>query len=208
MDLSKWLQRGRQKRTIAQVLLKPMTPSHILVKAQRFNPHIQLRDIWRLLGQFERQGLAFCINPKQVTGKLYFLTDLGRAAVKAAFGQEVAPLPENIDWDAYARVVRAKVRKLVVIELGKPCGPARARTTSEIRKNLLPGNPIGLNQAIRAVKELQQQKLIRDAGTTVEGSRKLYQLTPLGRRVVEELKRSPNGSEPPEDDMKRIASSI
>jgi hypothetical protein len=144
IDHAKWLQRGKQRNAVAQVLLKPMTPSQILAESRKLNPLIQLRDVWRLLGEFDREGLTFCINPDQVTGKIYFLTDLGKAVVDAAFGKEAAPLPTDIDWDAYARLARGKVRRLVALELARPSGPGQAgKTTSELRKNLLSSNPIG-----------------------------------------------------------------
>src|SRR6185436_4065957 len=85
-DYTKWLRRGCQRAAVAQVLRKPMTPAQICVAARPLNPRIQLRDIWLLMRQFKVRGLAVCPNPKQITGRLYYLSDKGRAAVLSAFG--------------------------------------------------------------------------------------------------------------------------
>src|SRR5688500_815472 len=115
-----------------------MTESQICSKARALAPRIQLRDVWFLVRQCSAQGLTYCLNPGQVTGKLYFLTDLGRAVVEAAFGQKVDPCPPGIDWKRYALVVRAKIRCLVLQEIAKPCRFGRAGiTASEIRRRLL-----------------------------------------------------------------------
>ena len=68
-DETTWIQNGRQRSTVAQVLRKPMTPTEILNAARQTNPRIQLRDIWFLMRQFQQHRFVRCLNPKSVTGK-------------------------------------------------------------------------------------------------------------------------------------------
>src|SRR6266487_5985855 len=106
-DDTPWLTRGRQRAAIAQTLRKPMTATEICAAARTITPRIQLRDVWFLMQQFEKQGLAICSNPKQSSGRVYCLTEKGRAAVFATFDISMASPPEDFDWRRYSYVIRA-----------------------------------------------------------------------------------------------------
>ena len=181
-ELSFWIQRGRQKRAIAQVLLTPMTSTEICRAARPLNPHIQLRDIWFVLGQFKRRGLVQCLNPGQVNGKLHCLTDLGRKVVKRAFALVVAPVPEEVPWKKHALVLRARTRRAVVLELAKSfyTQPDQA-TAARIRKRLTQVYPIGLNPLRRALKELVQLGVVECTAATK--GRKTYRLSTDGQCI-------------------------
>ncbi len=165
---------------------KPMTGTEICAAARMFNSHIQLRDVWHLLRQMQRRGLVQCFNPRLVTGRLYLLTPKGRVAVTEAFAISIPKPPANIDWRKYSRVVRAKIRRMTLVSLGrleeKTGGP---QTATAICKNL--GRSVLLNIVIRAIKDLLKLGLIQVAGVTEERQWKLYRLTRMGRRVLNQL---------------------
>lgn len=194
-----WLMRGTQRRAVALVLLQPLTASQIWKQACERAPKLQLRDVWFILRQLEARGLVQCFNPSLLNGKVFFWTEQGRAVAGAAFGNTIATLPvEDLNWNQYGRVARASVRRKVLEEISRPSMPEqRGKCVSEIRRQLLGKTPMELSRAIRAVKELANLKLIRLAGYTPKPKRKLYELTPAGRRIVETLKRqNEHGTDP------------
>src|SRR2546426_596259 len=97
-----------------------MTATQICQAAQTLDPHLQLRDVWFIMRQFREHELAVCLNPRQSTGKLYFWSEFGRKAVVRAYGVAFEPLNAVVDWRRYARLMRAKVRRLVLLEVAKP----------------------------------------------------------------------------------------
>ena len=185
-----WLKRGRQRSAVAQAIYKPMTEMQILEKARLLAPRIQLRDVWFQLRQLGEKELTYCLTPQPVTGKLYFLTETGRTAVAEGYGKAVQPLPEDIDWNRYALIMRAKVRHLILEELARPCRQGmQEKTATEIRKRLLDAYPLCLNSVLRALKELTRLRLARLKTSEKSETRKLYVLTPMGRRLVREMQR-------------------
>jgi hypothetical protein len=185
-----WLRRGRQRRAVAQAITKPITETQILERARSWAPRIQLRDVWYLLRQLREKKFAYCLTPRLTTGKLYFLTNQGRAAVTATFGQAVSELPHGIDWNRYALVVRARTRREVLEEVARRHALGKeGRTASEIRRQLLDRHPVGLNPTLRAIAVLAKLRLTRPIDRADTGRSKLYVLTAMGRRIVEELRR-------------------
>ena len=185
-EVVRWVKRGSQRRAIVMALTKPKTSKEILEDTKQVNPHILLQDIWFNMSQFKQRGLAFCLNPDAITGKLHFLTDFGRSIVEEAFGLKIEPFPVDIDWELYSFVVRATTRKAVLKELGTRFDK-KEETTAEIRKNLKERHPIGLNPTIRALKELTQHGLVKCVGVTEKGGHKLYLLTEQGERIVGQM---------------------
>jgi DNA-binding PadR family transcriptional regulator len=185
-----WLQRGTQRAAVARALRKPMTGTEICSAARAINPHIQLRDVWHLLRQMQERELVHCLNPRLVTGRLYALTERGRDDVHAAFGIVVTNPPSNIDWRKYSWVVRAKIRRLTLIALGQLEAKTGApQTATAIRKHLRSGHAVGLNPVIRALKDLLRLGLIQHSGVTEARACKLYRLTRMGHRILEQLQR-------------------
>jgi len=181
-----WIKRGRQRAAGAQVLRKPMTTTEICTAARSLSPRIQLRDIWLILKAMRDRGLVICLNPRHVTGKLYALTDLGRRAVKQAFGVEVPRFPQGVDWRKYARVVRAKARKAVFLALAE-MPPELCATATVIRKRLRDKHPMGLSPVIRALKELEQLNLASRKPTEDSDRHRAYALTKQGADIAREL---------------------
>ena len=188
-DMS-WLKRGTQRQAVAQALRKPMTGKEICVTARVQSPRLQLRDVWHLLQEMQTRGLVACHNPRLVTGRLYELTARGRAAVAHAFDIQIPAPPANADWRKYSWVVRAKVRRSTLLGLAALQARTReSQTATAIRKHLRTEHPVGLNPVVRALKELFRLGLVREAGLTAKRCCKLYQLTPAGRRIAEQLQR-------------------
>ena len=167
-----------------------MTSLEILNAAKPLSPRLQLRDVWHLMRQFEQEGLAACLNPMEKTGRLYHLTDFGREIVAGALGINVDALPTDIDWQIYSRIVRAKIRKWVLCELGEPRWDGKpGLTATELRKGLLKKHPLALNPTIRALQELYADELAEIIGTTKKRGQKIYRLTRIGERAVGQLSR-------------------
>ena len=188
-DHNGWLQRGKQRAAVAQVLRKPMTATEIRVAAGAINPHIQLRDVWHLLNEMQQYKLVQCRNPRLVTGRLYELAAAGREAVAETFGITVQPAPKHIDWRKYSWVVRAKIRRLALTVLGELENKLdKPQTATSIRKYLCEQHPVGLNPVLRGLKELVRLGLVREAGVTSQRGCRLYRLTTAGRQILEQLK--------------------
>ncbi len=183
----KWLRRGGQRSALAQVLKKPMTATQLCLAARPLSPHVQLRDIWFLMKQFEERGLALCLSPRQKTGRLFCLTDHGRQVVAHGLGVHVKPIARRVNWKKYSLVVRARIRKLTLLVLAKLTERRDAMVSAaELRKILREEYPVGLNPVIRALKELRSHGLVVIAGTKNSG-RNAYRLTLAARRIVTQL---------------------
>jgi DNA-binding HxlR family transcriptional regulator len=187
-----WLLNGRQRRAVAQVLRQPMTVSHLWQLARELAPKIQLRDVSSILRQLQKKGLVQCLNPSLVTGRVYFWTQTGRDIATTALGCTMDALPARSNWKCLGQVARASVRRNVLEEISRAAPPGRC--VSEIRRQLRDKHPIELSRAIRAVRELTSLNLVRTSAHSHRKKSKLYELTPVGRRVVERLKQKRNDS--------------
>jgi DNA-binding PadR family transcriptional regulator len=187
-DDTKWLKRGRQRGAVVHVLRKPMTASEICRAAHPINPHLQLRDVWFIMGRLEERGLVKCLNPRHATGKVYALTSKGRKVAEQAFGTPVARPVRGVDWRRYAKVVRAKVREAVLLQVA--CLPPRTLATATvIRETLREQRPIGLNPTMRALKELEQLGLVGSAPASKRDARRVYSLSKPGFAIAQQLLR-------------------
>ena len=187
---SDWLKRGKQRAAVARVLRKPMTAVEICDAAGQSAPRLQLRDVWFLMRQMADRNLALPLNERSNCGRLYALTNAGRRAVKAAFDVSIPPLSASIDWKLYSWVVRARIRKRVLlgmaqVEARSPDG----HTASDIRKHLRADYPVGLNPVLRAVRELAAKKVVACVGTTEVRACKLYRTSSTGMAIAKQLSR-------------------
>ena len=165
-----------------------MTSLEILNAARPLSPRLQLRDVWHLMRQFEQEGLAACLNPTEKTRRLYHLTDFGREVVRSEFGIQIDSPALDLDWSVYARIARAKARRSVLQELGRPRWDGTAGITAAmLRKRLAEKYPLGLNPTIRALQELCADGLSEVVGTTKKRRQKLYRLAQTGERVLTQM---------------------
>lgn len=184
VDLIKWIKRGKQRRAVTMSLRKPMTGSEIWAEARVRAPRIELRDVWFLLRQMRDARLVECVNPGEVTGRLYRYTDLGREIVYQAFDIARAPPAGNIDWNTYARITRGKARKAVFCELGRDrLGPDTGLVPVRLRKNLLERKPLSKNVVLRVLCDLRAMGLVEVSGTTRKPVQKIYRLSNYGRKI-------------------------
>lgn len=185
-----WLRRGKQRAAVARVLRKPMTAVEICDAARFWAPRLQLRDVWFLMRQMAQRGLALPLNERSNNGRLYALTGLGRRAVASAFDVPIPPITCDVDWKLYSWVVRARIRKRVLLGLSRmEMRNSEGETASSIRRYICHDYPVGLNPVIRALRELAGRHLIACVGVTPLRSCKLYRLTPLGSSIIGQLQR-------------------
>ena len=189
VDLIKWIKRGRQRRAVAMSLRRPMTGTEIWTASRMRAPRIQLRDVWFLLKQFREARLVECVNPNEVTGRIYRYTDLGRRIATEAFELPELPTAGDIDWDVYAMIARGSARKAVLCELGRDrLGPDQGLVPVRLRKKLLDRHPLSKNVVLRALRELRELGLIEIAGTIRKPEQKLYRITKEGLKIHQEVR--------------------
>ncbi len=193
---SKWIGRGSQKVAVARALVRAMMPVEIWRGAQAINPRIQLRDVWFLLRQFESRELVHRLNPRESKGKVYYWTERGQEAVRAAFGLRMEPSPPRLNWEKYSQLARGKVRLLVLLELARvQAHDGKAKTATGIRKALNAKYPVGLNSVTRVLKDLRARQLVEvEEGISLKRGQKIHRLTRSGARIAQVLSRG--SSEP------------
>ena len=168
---SNWLKCGNQRAAVAAALTRPMTSSEIWRAAQKIAPRIQLRDVWFLLRQMQQRGLVTCYNPRELNGKVYYWQ---KPEVSAS---------SRTCWRRYAYVIRARVRRVLLLELVKhPHQPA-----SQLRRAVNQRTAVSLNAVIRGLHDLQDHKLIERSGEGYKRGQKLYRPTHMGRHIADLL---------------------
>lgn len=171
-----------------------MTTAEIWRESRRSAFTLRLCDTPFHLRQMELQKLIFCINPKTVTGKLYFWTPLGRYLVCRAFPILVDPFPTNVDWRAYAQIISARIRKVTLLQLAVPSHKkVPGRTATMTKYELRDKFPVGLNSVIRTFKELLIYEIIECVGTTRKRGLRLFQVTEKGWQIIRQLLKEPVG---------------
>lgn len=163
-----------------------MTSTEICLAARTLSPSIRLRDVWLILKDMKERNLVVCLNSRPVTAKRYTLTLRGRWTVRQAFKLEVSRPPRDVDWRKYAQVVRAKVRRLVPLEV-VALGVLRRVTATEVKRSLNGKHPLGLNPTIRALKELEGLGLARSKPVSDRDARRAYWATTAGLAVARQL---------------------
>lgn len=190
-EAGKWIAGGPRRRSMAQIIRKPMTSREIHQALERSGVVMREEDVTHLIRRFERTGLLRCLNQRAVTGRLYFWTAFGVRAVEGIGLHEVLALPRQMDWDTYAWVIRAKTRKAVATSLVPPdleIAPL-AMSATEIRHSLRSSHPLSLNAVGRALKELRRHGVLRCVGTTGVRRGKHYGLTRKGAAIVRQILR-------------------
>lgn len=190
ITLERWLKRGRQRSAVVRVLKKPMTATEIHRAVWNINPHLQLRDLWRILPALEAKGLVVGRPPRRRPGRLYGLSDLGWQVAQQAFGLVYIAQPAHVDWLRYSWVVRAKIRRLTLDKLAWLVErTGEAQFASNLRRFMRADYPVGLNSVLRALKELAEKRLIFFELADDDSGRRCYNLTTAGRRIVHQLRR-------------------
>lgn len=69
--------RGKQRVKVLKTMQKPMTVTEIKKVTK-----LSLSEASRVIRGFAKKGLAKCLNPKDITGRVYELTPRGKALRK------------------------------------------------------------------------------------------------------------------------------
>ena len=182
----KWINWGSQKQAILRAMGKPMMPSRLLREARKLNRKISFGDLSSIIRECMGRGIVECLTPRQLTGRIYCLTDYGRQLVWRIFSLEIPPLDKEFNWNKYALVIAGKTRKLILKELFllKPYYE-NGITLAAIRKRLSRIYPITLSQTYSAMSYLLKAKIVRISGYAKLRNSKLYKLTLEGKRICD-----------------------
>jgi hypothetical protein len=179
-----WIKWGSQKQAVLRALSRPMTPTELLREAKKFNRKISFGDMSNLTCEFMKRGIVECLTPRQLTGRIYCLTDYGRQLVQRAWGLEMPPLDADFNWNKYALVVAGKTRKLILKELFfLKSYYENGITLAALRKRLSRIYPITLSQTYCAMGYLLKARLVKIIGCAKLYNSKLYKLTPQGVKI-------------------------
>ncbi|WP_309399976.1 hypothetical protein [Cerasicoccus maritimus] len=173
-SVAKKIIRGKQRQAVHEALRVPRTGKQILELAREQAPRMTYQDLRHILRSFQDQGVAVCLNPENQTGRLYVLA--------SERDQHALSLPEI---ELQAKLRRAKARMSVLAEIGRDhTFEPKPLTASQIRKNLVPTHPLGLNHVLAAIKYLEQHLLVEVVDYTAKRNLKIFDLTALGRDVL------------------------
>lgn len=78
LKLLAWVLRGSQRREIIKVISGHKIPAQIYKESVKINPKITRNSVSDVLREFKKKGLVMCINPKEIKGRIYELTSLGK----------------------------------------------------------------------------------------------------------------------------------
>lgn len=175
---------------VAKTIQKPMTCSEIWDLARRDASRIQLNDVSSIVKEMQKRGLLVCLTPDEPKGKIFGVSELGRAVLSSAFNHAVSSIPDTRDWKIYGKLIRAPRRKEVFLEIGRAgLGFQDGKSASKIRKRLKEKFPIGLGSVSRSIKELEEMELIEKVESQKSKVIHQYVATEAGRRMHEKLVR-------------------
>lgn len=168
---------GKQRIAVYSTLETPVTGKQILERVRQTAPSITYQDLRHILRVFQQRGLAVCLNPECQTGRLYVQT--------SAFSGFSIPA---VQIELCARISRAKTRRAVLEETAcERFFDTAPLTATQIKKNLRPTYPLGLNHVLAALKFLEVSGLVETSGRTGKRELKIYRATDLGREVLQHL---------------------
>ena len=77
INLIAFIKRGKNRRKVFEALDKPMMPSELVTKIYGKSSNTYFNIISRALAELKSKGLVRVENPKEKTGRMYRLSDLG-----------------------------------------------------------------------------------------------------------------------------------
>lgn len=183
--LADWVKQGRQRAAVFGVLRQPLTSSHILRQARVLAPKLRKQDVWLILKKLRERHLAMRLNLFRPTGRLHCLTHLGRRVFRRLHGMEVVAPCERTDWDLYADLLVARVRREVLLEVARAPPPGtRPNSATVIRRRLFERRRgLSLNAVLRALTELKADGLVWSGARRPAD----YQATAHGATIAEVL---------------------
>ncbi len=174
--------RGKQRIAVYNALIHPISGNQILEKCREYAPSMTYQDLRHILRDFQKLGIATCLNPDNQTGRLYVLT-----STQHTF--EIT----NEHIELCAQLSRAKTRLAILREVARErFGNTKPLTATQIKKHLRESYPLGLNHVLAALKFLETKLLIETVDYTTKRDLKIYQITTLGRDVLHFTQSSKN----------------
>lgn len=154
--LMKWITRGVQRHAVTKNLHRPISSVQIWRSAKKDAPRLTMRDTRAILRELQAKGLATCLNPTALTGRIYAATDAGDELLRALFPSGEAESTGAFDPEALSFILRGRMRHAVFHALTTE-QPRKVTPTcaSSIKRHLRGVYPITLSQAIRALRELE-----------------------------------------------------
>ena len=166
--------RGKQRVAVYNALENPAAGRQILKKARTAAPSMTYQDLRHILRDFQKRGIAVCMNPQDQTGRLYVQA--------SALDKTVLPC-DHIKL--CAQVGRAKTRLAVLEEIARQrVHDKHPLTATEIRKRLRERYSLSLNHVIAALKFLSEHQLVETAGYTDMRKLKIHRITDLGKTIL------------------------
>ena len=166
--------RGKQRAAVYAALEKPASGRQILEKVRRDLPFMTYQDLRHILRDFEKRGIAVCLNPEDRTGRLYVLASAANKTLISGDQLELC-----------AQVGRAKTRLAVLEEVArKRLSTQNPLTATEIKRQLRERYPLGLNHVTAALKFLRDHRLVETAGHTDKRRMNIYRITDLGITIL------------------------
>jgi len=77
-----WVLKGSQRREIIKYINGVNIPAMIYKEAIKNNPKTTRNSVSDVLRAFEKEEIAYCVNPKEKKGRIYTLTEQGEKIKK------------------------------------------------------------------------------------------------------------------------------
>lgn len=169
--------RGKQRMAVYTALKKPASGRQIMEKVRLAAPSMTYQDLRHILRDFEKRGIAVCLNPQCQTGRLYVLSS----------NLDNVMIPRD-QLELCAKVGRARTRLAVLEEVAKDrLYEKHPLTATELKKRLRERYPLSLNHVIAAMKFLSEHHLVESAGHTDKRELKIYRITDLGKTILQHV---------------------
>jgi DNA-binding HxlR family transcriptional regulator len=150
---------------------------------QAENPHVQLRDLWRLLNKMIERGLIVELHSSSTIGRVVYWTQEGEVYRKILNYPEL-DFPQ-VNWETYSFLLRGKTRlhvfdRFIDLLNHYPNGVS----ATQIKKAMRETYPLSLNAVIRSLKELRLRGLVEVRGTGTKSTQPVFGLTTSGEQVA------------------------
>jgi hypothetical protein len=182
-EFMKWVARGCQRRSVVINLHGIKTGSQLWQGARLSAPRITLRDTRAVLRQLEKRGIVECLNPSAPCGRLYRATSHGAKLLRDALSiEQPAPGFESQHVELLSHILRGRIRHAVFRVIAQPpIGRQIPACATQIKRYLREQCPMTLNQAIRALRELEGAGAIEAAESP--NRYRLFRLTNTGAEI-------------------------
>ena len=168
---------GKQRTAVYTALEKPASGRQILEKVRRGISSMTYQDLRHILRDFEKRGIAVCLNPEDQTGRIYVLASAANET-----------LISGDQLNLCAQVGRAKTRLAVLEEVSRNrLSMQNPLTATEIKRQLRERYPLGLNHVTAALKFLREHRLVETAGHTDKRQMNIYRITDLGITILDHV---------------------